>query len=135
MVIGNVIKIVTSLKVLNLKRVTGLATLECVGWERCVIAGSLATVLPYGFGRKRSYAYGSLNSIIYASWIRYFGRHIYNLDFEYATRGSFKLIYSYIRVFNSSQLIWNQATLSSEFATLYCNKLYTLVYLLLEWSF
>ena len=39
------------------------------------------------------------------------------------------------KVFNSSQLIWNQATLSSEFATLYCNKLHTLVYLLSEWSF
>ena len=50
MVIGNVIKSVTSLNVLNLKRVIGLATLECVGWERCVIAGSLATVQPYGFG-------------------------------------------------------------------------------------
>ena len=34
MVIGNVIKSVTSLNVLNLKRVIGLATLECVGWER-----------------------------------------------------------------------------------------------------
>ena len=135
MVIGNVIKSVTSLNVLNLKMVIGLATLECVGWECCVIAGSLATVLPYGFGGKRSYAYGSLNSIIYASWIRYFGRYIYNLEFEYATRGSFKLVYSYIRAFDSSQMIWNQATLSSEFATLYCNKLYTLVYLLSEWSF
>ena len=135
MVIGNVIKSVTSLNVLNLKRVIGLATLECVGWECCVIAGSLATVLPYGFGGKRSYAYGSLNSIIYASWIRYFGRYIYNLDSEYATRGSFKLVYSYIRAFDSFRMIWNQATLSSEFATLYCNKLYTLVYLLSEWSF
>ena len=67
MVIGNVIKSVTSLNLLNLKRVIGLATLECVGWEYCVIAGSLSTVLPYGFGGKRSYAYGSLNSIIYAS--------------------------------------------------------------------
>ena len=135
MVIGNVIKSVTSLNLLNLKRVIGLATLECVGWECCVIAGSLPTVLPYGFGGKRSYAYGSLNSIIYASWIRYFGRYIYNLDFEYATRGSFKLVYSYIRAFDSSRMIWNQATLSSEFATLFCNKLYTLVYLLSEWSF
>ena len=135
MVIGNVIKRVTSLNVLNLKRVIGLATLECVGWECCVIAGSLSTVLPYGFGGKRSYAYSSLNSIIYASWIRYFGRYIYNLDFEYATRGSFKLVYSYIRAFDSSRMIWNQATLSSEYATLYCNKLYTLVYLLSEWSF
>ena len=135
MVIGNIIKSVTSLNVLNLKRVIGLATLECVGWEYCVIAGSLSTVLPYGFDGKRSYAYGSLNSIIYASWIHYFGRYIYNLDFEYATRGSFMLVYSYIRAFDSSRMIWNQATLLSEFATLYCNKLYTLVYLLSEWSF
>ena len=135
MVIGNIIKNVTNLNLLNLKRVIGLATLECVGWGYCVIAGSLSTVLPYGFGGKRSYPYGSLNSIIYASWIRYFGRYIYNLDFEYATRDSFKLVYSYIRAFDSSRMIWNQATLSSEFATLYCNKLYTLVYLLSEWSF
>ena len=135
MVIGNVIKSVTSLNLLNLKRVIRLATLEYVGWEYCVIAVSLPTVLPYGFGGKRSYAYGSLNSIIYASWIRYFGKYIYNLDFEYATRGPFKLVYSYIRAFDSSRMIWNQATLSSEFATLSCNKLYTLVYLLSEWSF
>ena len=135
MVIGNVIKSVTSLNLLNLKREIGLATWACVSWECCVIAVSLPTDIPYGFGGKRSYAYGSLNSIIYASWLRYFGRYIYNLDFEYATRGYCKLVYSYIRVFNSSQLIWNQATLSSEFATLYCNKLYTLVYLLSEWSF
>ena len=32
-------------------------------------------------------------------------------------------------------MTWNRATLSSEFATLACNKLYTLVYLLSEWSF
>ena len=105
MVIGNVIKSVTSLNLLNLKRVIGLATLACVSWECCVIAVSLPTDIPYGFGGKRSYAYGSLNSIIYASWIRYFGRYIYNLDFEYATRGSFKLVYSYIRVFHSSRMI------------------------------
>ena len=135
MMIGKVIKSVTSLNLLNLKREIGLATWACVSWECCVIAVSLPTDIPYGFGGKRSYAYGSLNSIIYASWLRYFGRYIYNLDFEYATRGYCKLVYSYIRVFNSSQLIWNQATLSSEFATLYCNKLYTLVYLLSEWSF
>ena len=134
MVIGNVIKSVTSLNSLKLKRVIGLATLVCVGWECCVIAVSLPTVLPYGFGGKRSYAYSSLNAIIYASWIRYFGKYIYNLDFEYETRGSFKLVYSYIQTFDSSRMIWNQATLSSEFATLPCNKLYTLVYLLSEWN-
>ena len=134
MVIGNVIKSVTSLNSLNLKRVIELATLVCVGWEYCVIAVSLPTVLPYGFGGKRSYAYSSLNSIIYASWIRYFGKYIYNLDFQYETRGSFKLVYSYIQTFDSSRMIWNQATLSSKFATLPCNKLYTLVYLLSEWN-
>ena len=90
------------LNILNLKRVIGLATLEFVGWERCVIAVSLPTDIPYGFGGKRSYAYGSLNSIIYASWLRYFGRYLYNLDFEYATRGYCKLVYSYIRVWGNT---------------------------------
>ena len=135
MMIGNVIKSVTSLNPLNLKRVIGLATLACVGWEYCVIAITLPTVLPYVFGGKCSCAHSSLNTNIYASWIRYFGKYIYNLDFEYETRGSFKLVYSYIQAFDSSRMIWNQATLSSEFATLPCNKLYTLVYLLSEWSF
>ena len=135
MMIGNVIKSVTSLNPLNLKRVIGLATLACVGWEYCVIAIPLPTVLPYVFGGKCSCAYSSLNTNIYASWIRYFGKYIYNLDFKYETRGSFKLVYSYIQAFDSFRMIWNQATLSSEFATLPCNKLYTLVYLLSEWSF
>ena len=135
MVIENIIKSVTSLNLLNLKRVIGLATGESVGWECCVIAISLPTDLPYAFGGKRSYAYSSLNLVIYASWLRYFGRYIYNLDFEYAIRGYCKQVYYYIRVFHLSQLIWEQATLSSEFATLYCNEPYTLVYLLSEWSF
>ena len=82
MVIGNVIKSVTSLNLLNFKREIGLATGACVGWECCVIAVSLPTDIPYDFGGKRSYAYGSLNLVIYASWLRYFGRYIYNLDFE-----------------------------------------------------
>ena len=135
MMIGNVIKSVTSLNPLNLKRVIGLVTLACVGWKYCIIAISLPTVLPYVFGGKCSCAYSSLNTNIYASWIRYFGKCMYNLDFEYETRGSFKLVYSYIQAFDSSRMIWNQATLSSEFATIPCNKLYTLVYLLSEWSF
>ena len=135
MVIENMIKSVISLNLLNLKRVVGLATGASVGWECCVIAISLSTNIPYAFGGKRSYAYSSLNLVIYASWLRYFGRYIYNLDFEYATRGYCKLVYYYIRVFHASQLIWNQATLSSVFATLFCNKLYTLVYLVSEWSF
>ena len=135
MIIENMIKSVISLNLLNLKRVVELATRTSVGWECCVIAISLSTNISYAFGGKRSYAYSSLNLVIYASWLRYFGRYIYNLDFEYATRGYCKLVYYYIRVFHSSQLMWNQATLSSEFATLFCNKLYTLVYLVSEWSF
>ena len=135
MVIDNIIKSVTSLNLLNLKKVIGLATGASVGWECCVIAISLPTDIPYAFGGKRSYAYSSLNLVVYALWLRYFGRYIYNLDFEYAIRCYCKLVYYYGRVFHFSQLIWDQATLSSEFATLYCNKLYTLVYLLSEWSF
>ena len=135
MMIGNVIKSVISLNPLNLKRVIGLVTLACVGWEYCVITISLPTVLPYVFGRKCSCAYSSLYTNIYASWILYFGKYIYNLDFEYETRGFFKLVYSYIQAFDSSWMTWNRATLSREFATLPCNKLYTLVYLLSEWSF
>ena len=135
MMIGNVIKSVISLNPLNLKMVVGLATLACVGWEYCVTAISLPTVLPYVFGGKCSCAYSSLYTNIYASWIRYFGKYIYNLDFEYETRDFFKLVHSYIQAFDSSWMTWNRATLSSEFATLPCNKLYTLVYLLSEWSF
>ena len=135
MVIENMIKSVISRNLLNLKRVVGLATGASVSWECCVIAISRPTNISYAFGGKRSYAYSSLNLVIYASWLRQFGRYIYNLDFEYATRGYYKLVYYCIRVFHSAQLIWNQATLSSEFATLFCNKLYTLVYLVSEWSF
>ena len=77
MVIGNVIKSVTSLNLLNLKRVIGLATGASVGWKCCVIAVSLPADIPYDFGGKRSYAYSSLNLVIYASWLHYFGRYIY----------------------------------------------------------
>ena len=135
MVIENMIKGVISRNLLNLKRVVELATGARVCWECCVIAISRPAHISYAFGGKHLYAYSSLNLVVYASWLRQFGRYIYNLDFEYATRGYYKLVYYYIRVFRSAQLIWDQATLSSEFATLFCNKLYTLVYLVSEWSF
>ena len=135
MMIGNVIKSVISLNPLNLKRVIGLATLACVSREYCVTAISLPTVISYVFGGKCSCAYSLSHTNVYASWIHYFGKYIHNLDFEYETRGFFKLVYSYIQAFDSSWMTWNRATLSSEFATLACNKLYTLVYLLSEWSF
>ena len=135
MVIGNMIKGVISRNLLNLKRVVELATGARVCWECCVIAISLPAYLSYAFGGKHLYACNSLNFVVYASWLRQFGRYIYNLDFEYATRGYYKLVYYYIRVFRYAQLIWDQATLSSKFATLFCNKLYTLVYLVSECSF
>ena len=135
MVIENMIKGVISRNLLNLKRVVELATGARVCWECCVIAISRPAHISYAFGGKHLYACSSLNLVVYASWLRQFGRYIYNLDFEYATRGYYKLVYYYIRVFRSAQLIWDQATLSSEFATLFCNKLYTLVYLVSEWSF
>ena len=77
MVIENMIESVISRNLLNLKRVVGLATGVSVGWECCVIAISLSTNISYAFGGKRSYAYSSLNLVIYASWLRQFGRYIY----------------------------------------------------------
>ena len=136
MVIENMVKSVISRNLLNLKRVVGLTTgvTRLLGVLRHRYL-TLSAHISYAFGGKRSYAYSSLNLVVYASWLRQFGRYIYNLDFEYATRGYYKLVYYCIRVFRSAQLIWDQATLSSEFATLFCNKLYTLVYLVSEWSF
>ena len=96
MMIGNVIKSIISLNPLNLKRVIGLATLACVSMEYCVTAISLPTVISYVFGGKCLCAYSSLHTNVSASWIRYFGKYIYNLDFEYETSGFFKLVYSYI---------------------------------------
>ena len=46
----------------------------------------------------------------------------------------YKLAYLYICAFDSSWVSWEPATLSSKIATLACNILYTLVYLLSEWS-
>ena len=77
MVIENMIKSVISRNLLNLKRVVGLATGASVSWECCVIAISRPTNISYAFGGKRSYAYSSLNLVIYASWLRQFGRYIY----------------------------------------------------------
>ena len=46
----------------------------------------------------------------------------------------YKLAYLYICAFDSSWVSWEPATLSSTIATLACNILYTLVYLVSEWS-
>ena len=45
----------------------------------------------------------------------------------------YKLVYLYICAFSLSWVSWEPATLSSKIATLACNILYTLVYLLLKW--
>ena len=87
------------------------------------------------FGGKCSCEYSLSHTNVYTSWIHYFDRYINNFDFEYENRGFFKLVYLYMYALDSSWMIWNRATLSNKSATLACNKLYTLVYLLLEWSF
>ena len=66
--------------------------------------------------------------------MHYFDKYINNLDFEYETRGFFKLVYLHMYAFDSSWMTWNRATLSSKIATLACNKLYTLVYFLSKWG-
>ena len=135
MIIGNEIKSVLSLNSLKLKWVIGLTTLACVSREYFVPAISLLTVPPYVFGGKCSCAYILSHTNVYAAWMHYFDKYINNLDFEYETRGFFRLVYLYMYAFDSSWMTWEHATLSSKIATLACNKLYTLVYLLSEWSF
>ena len=135
MLIGNVIKSALSLNSLNLKRVIGLATLACVSRETRRSADLLLPTPPCVFGGKCSCAYILSHTNVYASWMHYFDKFIKNLDFEYETRGFFQLVYLYMCVFDSSWTTCKQATLSSKIATLACNILYTLVYLLSEWSF
>ena len=117
---------------LKLKWVIGLATLACGSRESLEPADS---VPPDTFGGKRLCACILPYTNVYASWMHYFDRYIKNLDFEYGTRSFYKLVYLYICAFDSSWMTWERATLSSKIATLACNILYTLVYLLSEWSF
>ena len=135
MMIGNIIKSVLSLNSLKLKWVIGLVTLACVSREDFDPADLLLTAPPDAFGGKSSCAYILSHTNVYASWMHYFDRYIKNLDFEYETRSFFKLVYLYMCAFDSSWMTWERATLSSKIATLACNILYTLVYLLSEWSF
>ena len=135
MMIGNVIKSVLSLNSLKLKWVIGLATLACVSRENFVPADPLLPAPLYVFGGKSLCAYILSHTNVYASWMHYFDKYIKNLDFEYETRGFFKLVHLYMCAFDSSWMTWKRATLSSKIATLACNILYTLVYLLSEWSF
>ena len=135
MLIGNVIKSVISLNSLNLKRVIGLATLACVSRESRRSADFLLTTPPDVFGGKCSCAYILSHTNVYALWMHYFDKYINNLGFDYETRGFFKLVYLYMYAFDSSWITWKRATLSSKIATLACDILYTLVYLLSERRF
>ena len=122
------------MNLLKLKWVIGLAAVVC-GRAGCVEpAGSPPTVPPDSFGGKRFYAYILPSTNVYASWMNCFDRYIKNLESEYRTMEFYKLAYLYICAFDSSWVSWEHATLSSKIATLACNKLYTLVYLLSEWS-
>ena len=111
MMIGNVIKSVISLNSLNLKRVIGLATLACVSRETRRSADFLLTTPLYVFGGKCSCAYILSHTNVYASWMHYFDKYINNFDFEYETRGFFKLVYLYMYAFDSSWMTWKRATL------------------------
>ena len=130
----NVIRSGLNMNLLKLKWVIGLAAVVC-GRAGCVEpAGSPPTVPPDSFGGKRFYAYILPSTNVYASWMNCFDRYIKNLESEYRTMEFYKLAYLYICAFDSSWVSWEHATLSSKIATLACNKLYTLVYLLSEWS-
>ena len=122
------------MNLLKLKCVIGLAALVCGNGERLETAGSPPTVPPDSFGGKRFYAYILPSTNVYASWMNCFDRYIKNLESEYGTMKFYKLAYLYICAFDSSWVSWERATLSSKIATLACNILYTLVYLLSEWS-
>ena len=135
MLIGNVIKSALSLNSRNLQRVIGLATLACVSRETRRSADLLLPTPPCIFGGKRSYAYILSHTNVCVSSMYYFDKYIQHLDFEYETRGFFKLVHLYMCAFNASWMTWAQAILSSKIATLACNILYTLVYLLSKWSF
>ena len=130
--ITNVIGSGLSMNSLKLKWVIGLSTLACGSRESLEPADS---VPPDTFGRKRLCACILPYTNVYASWMNYFDRYIKSLDSEYGTRSFYKLVYLYICAFDSSWMTWERATLSSKIATLACNILYTLVYLLSEWSF
>ena len=131
----NIIRSGLSMNSLKLKWVIGLVTLVC-GRAGCVEpAVSPPVVPPDSFGGKRFCAYILPYTNVYASWMNYFDRYIKNLHSEYGTMRFYKLAYLYICAFDSSWVSWEHATLSSKIATLACNILHTLVYLLSEWSF
>ena len=130
----NIIRSGLNMNLLKLVWVVGLAAVVC-GSARCVESAVEPPTVPRdSFGGKRFNAYILPSTNVYASWMNCFDRYIKNLESEYRTMKFYKLAYLYICAFDSSWVSWERATLLSKIATLACNILYTLVYLLSEWS-
>ena len=133
----NIIRSGLNMNLLKLVWVVGLAVVvcqECVGTRCATTTADQPQTFPrYSFGGKRFNAYILPSTNVYASWMDYFDRYIRNLESEYRIMRFYKLIYLYICAFDLSWVSWEPATLSSKIATLACDILYTLVYLLLKW--
>ena len=125
-----------NMNLLKLVWVVGLAVVvcqECVGTRCATTTADPSQKFPrYSFGGKRFYAYILPSTNVYASWMDYFDRYIRYLESEYRIMRFYKLVYLYICAFDLSWVSWEPATLSSKIATLACDILYTLVYLLLK---
>ena len=130
----NVIRSGLNMNLLKQLWVIGLAAVVCGRAGSVESAVAPPTVPRDSFGGKRFNAYILPSKNVYASWMNCFDRYIKNLESEYRTMKFYKLAYLYICVFDSLWVSWERATLSSKIATLACNILYTLVYLLSEWS-
>ena len=134
-----VINVIRSGLNMNLRKliwIVGLAVLVCQECGRTGCAGTALesrTFAAIVFGGKSFDAYILPSTNVYASWMDYFDRYIRNLESEYRIMKFYKLAYLYICAFDLSWVSWEPATLSSKIATLACNILYTLVYLLLKW--
>ena len=130
----NVVRSGLNMNLLKLLWVIGLAAVVCGSTGSVESAFVPPTVPGDSFGGKRFNAYILPSTNVYASMMNSFDRYIKNLESEYRTMKFYKLAYLYICAFDSSWVSWERATLLSKIATLACNILYTLVYLLSEWS-
>ena len=130
----NVVRSRLNMNLLKLLWVVGLAAVVCGSTGSVESAVAPPTVPVDSFGGKRFSAYILPSTNVYASIMNSFDRYIKNLESEYRTMRFYKLAYLYICAFDSPWVSWERATLLSKIATLACNILYTLVYLLSEWS-
>ena len=129
----NVVRSRLNMNLLKLLWVVGLDAVVCRSTGSIESAVAPPTVPVDSFGGKRFSAYILPSTNVYAI-MNSFDRYIKNLESEYRTMRFYKLAYLYICAFDSSWVSWERATLLSKIAPLACNILYTLVYLLSEWS-